>query len=239
MFLSEHNSSYMSEPNFENSEGNWDEFANGPYWGESQWRGYLNAADREVARFLSYYNSLKDKPNHLDEIASLMGWDANDISMTNDFSNPELDDEDHVGDENDSSPYTLHKHPVIIVSKALYRYLHQSWDHFLNHQQSEVPALLAWNYANSLHQAETNVLLSIQALDLGDFGLTICHLKNSLHALNRSLSLLDQLQHPNREFLEAFRREIHIRIFDLRELWIRVMSDCRTECQRKPGNDSD
>lgn len=229
----------MSEPNFENSESNWDEFAKGPFWGESQWRGYLHAADREVARFLSYYNSLKDKPNHLDEIATLMGWDANDISMTDEFSNPELEDDEPSSMESDASPYTLHKHPVIIVSKALYRYLHQSWDYFLKQNENEVPAHLAWSYANSLHQAETNVLLSIQALDLGDFGLTICHLKNSLQALNKSLALLEQLKHPNQKFLEAFRREIHIRIFDLRELWIRVMNDCRTECQRRPGSDSE
>jgi hypothetical protein len=229
----------MSEPNFENSEGSWDEFTNGPFWGESQWRGYLHAADREASSFLSYYNSLKDKPNHLDEIAGLMGWDANDMSMTDEFSNPEIEDDEHPQEDSENSPYTLHKHPVIIVTKALYRYLHQSWDHFLNHSQCEVPALLAWNYAQSLHQAELNVLLSIQALDLGDFGLTICHLKNSLQALNQSLEQLSQLKHPNQEYLEAFRHEIHIRIFDLRELWIRVMNDCRTECQRRPGGNAD
>ena len=79
-----------------------------------------------------------------------------------------------------------------------------------------------------------NVLLSIQALDLGDFGLSICHLKNSLSALNQSLSLLSQLKHPNLAFADGFRREAQIRLFDLRELWIRVMGDCRHECQRRP-----
>lgn len=229
----------MNEPNFENPEGNWDEYANGPVWGESQWRGYLHAADRDAARFLSFYNSLKDKPNHLDEIAGLMGWDAADISMTDEFSNPDFDEDEPTQEDRDPSPYTLHKHPVIIVTKALYRYLHESWDHFLKHSQSEVPALLSWNYARSLHQAEMNVLLSIQALDLGDFGLTICHLKNSLQSLNQSLSLLDELKHPNGEFLEAFRHEIRIRLYDLRELWIRVMSDCRNEFNRRPKNDTD
>jgi hypothetical protein len=229
----------MSEPNFDHSEGNWDEFTSGPHWGEYQWRGYLQRADRDTARFLSCYNSLKDKPNHLDEVAKLMGWDANDISMTDEFSNPEFDEEESTQDDSDGAPYTLHKHPVIIVTKSLYRYLHQSWEHFLGHSHSRVSGQLSWKYANSLHQAEMNVLLSVQALDLGDFGLTICHLKNSLHAINKTIALLEELKHPNVEFLDAFKQEIRIRLFDLRELWIRVMSDCRNEIQRRPGNDSE
>jgi hypothetical protein len=78
-----------------------------------------------------------------------------------------------------------------------------------------------------------NVLLSIQALDLGDFGLSICHLKNSLYALNQTLALLNELRHPNQAYLENFRNENRIRLFDLRELWIRVMGDCRHECQHR------
>ena len=232
----------MSEPNFDHSEGNWEDFPSGggPQWGESQWRGYLKGSDRDSARFLSIYNSLKDQPNHLDEVAVLMGWDAEDISLTDEFNSPELsEEEDSAGDSNESAPYTLHKHPVIVVSRSLYRYLHQSWEHFMVHSQSEVSPQVCWKYAKSLHQGEMNVLLSIQALDLGDFGLTICHLKNSLSALNQTLALLNELTHTNTEFLEAFRQEIRIRVFDLRELWIRVMSDCRTECQRRPGNDQE
>ena len=228
----------MSEPNFDHSEGNWEDFpSGGPCWGESQWRGYLKGSDRDIARFLSIYNSLKDQPNHLDEVAVQMGWDAEDISLTDEFSAAELDEEQSVEEFNESAPYTLHKHPVIIVSRALYSYLHQSWEHFMAHSQNEVTPQICWKYAQSLHQAEINVLLSIQALDLGDFGLTICHLKNSLSALNQTLALLNELSHTNHKFLEAFRQEVQIRLFDLRELWIRVMSDCRIECKRRPGSD--
>jgi hypothetical protein len=230
----------MSDPNFEHSEGNWDEFPNEPSWSEYQWRKYLKGSDRDTARFLSIYNSLKDQPNHLDEVAVHMGWDAEDISLTDEFSSSESTEEAEARfEENENAPYTLHRHPVIVVTRALYRYLHQSWEHYMVHNQSYVSPQLCWNYANSLHQAEMNVLLSIQALDLGDFGLTICHLKNSLGALNQTLALLNQVTHPNPEFLAAFRSEIHIRLFDLREVWIRVMSDCRTECKRRPGGDQD
>ena len=249
----------MSDPNFEHSEDDdWENFPNDPNWSESQWRNYLQGSDRETARFLSIYNSVKDQPNHLDEVASLMGWDAEDISMTDEFAYMDTDPDGVVEDESadgdlsslvnssitdsDSTdptdagaPYTLHRHPVYVVSRSLYRYLHQSWEHYLAHSDGMVSAKQSWNYANSLHQAEINVLLSIQALDLGDFGLSICHLKNSLSALNQTLSLLDQLSHRNPSFVEGFRREARIRLFDLRELWIRVMGDCRHECQRHSG----
>ena len=140
-----------------------------------------------------------------------------------------------LGDINDGAPYTLHRHPVFVVTRSLYRYLHKSWEHFMLHSEHAISPKLSWDYANSLHLAEMNVLLSIQALDLGDFGLSICHLKNSLSALNQTIHILDQVTHSNAALLHGFRDEARIRIFDLRELWIRVLGDCRHECQRRAG----
>ena len=147
-------------------------------------------------------------------------------------------DLEDLPDAQEDAPYTLHRHPVFIVSRSLYRYLYQSWEHYMERNGQRMPAKLAWDYAHSLHEGEMNVLLSIQALDLGDFGLSICHLKNSLSALNRTLALLDELRHPNTEYLNSFRSEVQTRLFDLRELWIRVMGDCRHECQHR-RNDQD
>lgn len=222
----------MSNPNFDHSEGDWEEFSSEPSWGESQWRSYLQGSDKDTERFLSVYNSVKNKPNHLDEVATLMGWDAEDISLTDEFTFIE-EDVERPSSENSSAPYTLHRHPVFVFTRALYRYLHQSWEHYMLHSERSLTPKISWDYSNSLHQGEMNVLLSIQALDLGDYGLSICHLKNSLSALNQTLSLLDQLDHPSSTFLNGFRKEAQIRIYDLRELWIRVMGDCRHECQRR------
>lgn len=232
----------MSDSNFDHSESDdWDEFSSNEInWSETQWRNYLHGSDRDTARFLSIYDSVKDKPNHLDEVANLMGWDAEDISMTDEFSFMEIDEGSATDQEEprEDAPYTLHRHPVFVVTRSLYRYLHQSWEQFMFQNPHSVSPKLCWDYAGSLHQAEMNVLLSIQALDLGDFGLSICHLKNSLSALNHTLALLNKLTHPNPAYLDNFQNEIRIRVFDLRELWIRVMGDCRHECQhRRDGQD--
>ena len=230
----------MSDANFEFFEGSGDELPDESGWNEYQWRKYLKDSEEDVSQFLSIYNSLKDTPDHLNQVAIQMGWDAEDISLTDEPDSLETEEEVlNSAEEMDTVPYTLLSHPIIVVTHALYRSLHQSWEDYMNHHCNYVSPQLCWQYANSLHQAEMNVLLSVQAIDLGDFGLTICHLKNSLSALNQTLKLLGQITHPDPKFLSSFRREIQIRLFDLRELWIRVMSDCRVECNRRLGGDKD
>ena len=226
----------MTDYNFNSEENNWDHTPNESNWNEAQWREYLRISDKDSARFLSIYNSVKDKSNHLDEAAFLMGWNGDDISLIDeDLDANELE---MSTSDNDLSnlPYTLHKHPVFIVTKALYNYLNQSWDHFLDKNPSISPKL-CWKFARTLHLAEFNILMAIQSLDLGDYGLAICHFKNSLAQLNQSFSLLNDLSDDDKEFLEAFTKEMRIRLFDLRELWIRVMNDCRHESQRRDSND--
>lgn len=229
----------MDYSNFDPADGDWEEdFSSELNWGESQWRHYLKGSENDTSRYLSLYNSLKNNPNHLDEVASLMGWDSQDLAMTDDEqANSSVEDsftntagELHDGED---APYTLHRHPIYIASSALYRYLYQSWEHFLAQNSDTIPAQTCWKYARSLNQAETNVLHCIQSLDLGDFGLAICHLKNSLSALNHSIALLDSLIEPTDASLESFRSECKIRLFDLRELWIRIIGDCRHEVRRR------
>ena len=229
---------YMTDYYFDSDESNWDHLSNESNWNEAQWRNYLRMTEKDSARFLSIYNSVKDKSNHLDEAASLMGWDGDDISLIEEDIQAEETLENTSTSDFSNLPYTLHKHPVFIVTKALYKYLNQSWSHFLNNNPSISPKV-CWDFAQSLHIGEFNVLLAIQALDLGDYGLAICHLKNSLAELNQSLCILSDLSHNDEEFLKAFTQEMLIRIFDLRELWIRVMNDCRHESQRRGDKDSE
>ena len=75
----------MDYSNFDPADGDWEEdFSSELNWGESQWRHYLKGSENDTSRYLSLYNSLKNNPNHLDEVASLMGWDSHDLAMTDD-----------------------------------------------------------------------------------------------------------------------------------------------------------
>ncbi len=230
----------MSNANFDPSEGNWGDFYEENTWDEHQWRKYLKDSDSDVQRFLNIYDALKDKPNHFDEIAVQMGWDIEDISLTDDFADLSDDDLQEDLDENDElAPYTPLSHPVTVATHALYSSLRQIWEDYVNQNGSYASPQVCWQYADSLHQAEMNVILAVHAIDLGDYGLAICHLKNSLSALNKTLSLLNQIVHPDENSLDKLRKEILVRLFDLRELWIRVIGDCRVEYNRRIDNESD
>ena len=230
----------MSDINFGSSEGNWDEVPDENNWNEHQWRKYLNNSNSDIERFLSIYETLKDEPCHFDEIAAQMGWNTEDISLADefDFTEPENDSKDDFY-EDDEMPYTPLSHPVVVVTHALCCSLRKMWEDYINQDGSYASPQICWQYADSLHQAEINVMLSVHAIDLGDYGLTICHLKNSLSALNKTFSTLEKMVHIDENFLVKFRKEIRVRLFDLRELWLRVMDDCRTECNRRIDNDSD
>ncbi len=229
-------SNFESDPHFD---GDWED-KGGLTWNEFDWRRYLKDSDKEIARFLSIYNSLKDQPDHLDESAHLMGWEMDDWSNPVDSDDLDSDDFDDLEDASsedidfdDMDPYTLHKHPVFIVTRGLHEFLRHSWEHFMLHSQQHVSAQVAWSLANSLHRSESFSVLGLQALDLGDYALTICHLKTALAALNQTLSTLQNLSHRNTRFLELFQKEMYIRIFDLREVWLRVIQDCREEVRRR------
>ena len=230
----------MSDTNFDSSEDHWNEFPEENHWNEHQWRKYLDNSNNDIEHFLSIYETLKDEPAHFDEIANQMGWDAEDISLAEEFDFDESsDDSDEDFNEEDASPYTPLSHPVVVVTHALCGSLRQIWENYVDQNGSYASPQICWQYADSLHQAEINVMLAVHAIDLGDYGLTVCHLKNSLSALNKTFSLLDQIAHPDEDFLEAFRQDIRVRLFDLRELWLRVMDDCRAEYNRRIDNSSD
>ena len=67
--------------------------------------------------------------------------------------------------------------------------------------------------------------------------MTICHLKNALAAINHTLSLLQKLSIKNVRILRLFQAETSRTLFDLREVWLRVMHDCREEENRSRGGE--
>jgi len=135
-----------------------------------------------------------------------------------------------------SEVYTIHQHPVFIVTRGLHQHLNHVWEHFLaGGNDMSVNAGLAWQFAGSLNAGELNALMAIHALDFGDFTLAICHLKNALSALNHSMSMLQHLPSGGGSANAQFFREAQAAMFDLRETWLRVMNDCRIEnSQRGP-----
>lgn len=235
----------MSAFDFDNNpESDWDS-SEELGWNEFQWQKYLKRNQDVIASFLAHYEELKRQPGHLDEIARRMRWDREDWAP----GEHDEDDEDPISFQSDSSaeendayedseedfePYTVHKHPVYIVTHGLYLHLVRCWEQFCVQAAAQgMPPLLASRFATSLHQGEFHAAMAINALDMGDFNLAVCHFKHALTGINQSMALINTLDYAPQPLLVAFKTEALQALFDLRDVWLRVMADCREEEKRR------
>jgi hypothetical protein len=224
------------------SENEWDERGD-LAWNEFDWEQYLRHQDEVVIRYLAFYEQLKDHPSRLDEVAHFMGWDKEDWSSegTTLGEDSEVDDESEDGDgdetvEFDPEPYTLHKNPIFIAIKAIQLSLKRGWER-IAHDPQKVPQSLALNFQTSLHRSDENAMLAIQALDFGDYALAISLFKRALRDINHSLALLEPKVTAFSRYLSSFREDALSRLFDLREVYLRVMNECREELERPVDGD--
>ena len=221
----------MSQYEYEgNNEGDWDESGD-LAWNESDWQIFLRNSDKEVARFMTAYNKVKDQDDRLDAAASLMGWHRDDWSSTDEI---ELDENDlpvikpvDIEEINNMDPYTIHRHPIYITSNALFSYLRASWEQLMRNNKEQNESDLVWGYSVSLADAEKHCIMAANSLDLGDFLLAVCHFKKAHSALNESMRINRLFKHHNPKKIRSYFEETNIRMYDLREIWLRVMSDCR------------
>ena len=221
----------MNQYEFEGSnEGDWEEGGD-LAWNESDWQVFLKNSDKEVARFIIAYNKVKDQDDRLDAAANLMGWHRDDWSSSDEI---ELDENDlplirpmEIEEVNNMDPYTIHRHPIYITSNALFSYLRASWEQLMRKNKESNSSDLVWGYSVSLADAEKHCIMAANSLDLGDFLLAVCHFKKAHSALNESMRINRLFKHHDSNKIKIYMEETNVRMHDLREIWIRVMNDCR------------
>jgi hypothetical protein len=158
-------------------------------------------------------------------VARRLGWEFDAI----DEPVEELDPDDiENGFDSEWEPYTLHRNPIFISTKALYLSLIANWERIAA-QPGRVDPALGLTMLSTLYRGRENALQAVQALDLGDYSLSICFFKRALRELNDTLARLgaDTEQKGDAKLLARFRDYALPRLFDLREIWLRVMSECR------------
>jgi hypothetical protein len=219
-------------------ESNWDERGE-LAWNEFDWENYLREQDDVVRRYLVHYEGLKDHPARIDEIAHLMGWDEETWNTDqNDEMEGPVDAAAVDYGEFDLEPYTLHKNPVFVATKAIYLSLTYMWQRLAS-DPAKVAQPLALAFQMPLHRGEQQASLAIQALDLGDYAMAISLFKRALREINTALSLLDDRAAARHPAMATFRDNALPRLFDLREIWLRVMSECRSELERPVEEDDE
>ncbi len=221
----------MSKDEFDGStEGEWEERGE-LAWNEFDWERYLRAQEETVNRYLAYYEVFRGHPQRIDEVARHMEWETEtETPATGALSEaaPEPLPEEF---EDEGDIYTLHKNPIFISTRALFLLVRRKWE-LLAGQPGKVTQSLAVSYLSSLHQGEDQALQAINALEYGDYAMAISLFKRALSGLNRSLALLTDPAALRQSAVVTYREEALTALFDLREIWLRVIGECRAELER-------
>ncbi len=219
------------------SENEWDDRGE-LAWNEFDWEHYLRDQDELIQRYIRFYEQLEGRTERLDEVALKMRWDDDSWSSDSDFatSAETAEPTGESGGERETDPYTLHKNPVFIATKAIFLTLQRAWERTAE-KPDRISQPLALSFHSCLHRAEQQAMFAISALDFGDYAMAISLLKRAMQELNQCFSLINRDEHPSKA-LTRYREFATPRLFDLREVWLRVMTECREELDR-PSDDED
>jgi len=201
-------------------------------WNEFDWERYLREQDDSIHRYLGFYEAFQHSPNRIDTVAEQMGWGQG--TWSDDTEAAEVVDEDPTSDAPDTGEpevYTLHKNPIFIATKAIYLSVKRPWE-LKAGDASKVPPPLALGLLASLHRGEEQAVQAIHALDFGDYAMAISLFKRALSALNATLALLNAESSMDHRMVVAYRETTLPKLFDLREIWLRVIAECRDELDR-------
>jgi hypothetical protein len=206
-------------------------------WNEFDWERYLREQDEAIQRYLRFYDSCKNTAERIDYVADKMNWGQEDWSDDGEGSEVENEEDEQRGEDEDDV-YTLHKNPIFIATKAIYLSLYRSWQ-TLAAESSKVPQPMAVAMLASLHRGEEHAVQAIHALDFGDYAMAVSLFKRALSALNSSLALVNADSVARHRHVLGWREDAVPRLFDLREIWLRVIAECRDELERPVEDDEE
>ncbi len=207
-------------------------------WNEFDWERYLREQDDSIHRYLGFYEAFRHSPTRIDAVAEQMGWGTGNWSDEEEPAEfPETEVSAETSDREEAEIYTLHKNPIFIATKAIYLSVKRPWE--LNAgDAAKVPPPLALGLLAALHRGEEQAVQAIHALDFGDYAMAISLFKRALSALNSTLALLNADSATAHRAVMAYREETLPKLFDLREIWLRVISECREELDRPVDEES-
>jgi hypothetical protein len=194
-------------------------------WTEKDWQKYLGEQEAAVREYLNHYDQLTEPTDRIDEVARRMGWEMAEPTEAESVVEA-AEDEDDESFDGDWDPYTLHRNPVYIASRALYLSLISHWERVAA-QPGRVPAALGLTLQSSLFRGNEQVLQAVQALEMGDYTLAVCLFKLALRELNQTMARLAEPDVAATPLAVRYREYAMPRLFDLREIWLRVMNECR------------
>lgn len=193
-------------------------------WSEADWQKYLANQETAVRDYIKHYDQLPVSMDRIDEAARRMGWELAEPPEALD-EETDLDEAEEIFD-GEWDPYTLHRNPVYISTRALYLSLLAHWERLAS-QPDRVPPALGIALQSLLYRGHEQALQAVQALEMGDYTLAVVLFKKALRELNLTLARLSEPDASATPHAQRFKEYATPRLFDLREIWLRVMNECR------------
>ena len=195
-------------------------------WTEADWNRYLEEQEQLVSAYLEHYRAQRDTSERIDAVARLMGWDPADESGGDESPLPDAEELENA--DAPWEPYTVHRNPVYVATRALAGLLQAQWSGLLE-AGTTLPIAQGLGIQRALLRADESSLHGIHALDLGDYALALCFFKRALGHLNDAMGRLQAVDGRRHPLVARFRASHQPVCFDLREIWLRVMAECRSE----------
>ena len=219
-------------------ENDWDDVPE-PIWKEFDWQRYLNESDGEIEKFVQVYALTKPGPDRLDQVAKIMGWDSGDWSIEDSSfasgNHPGIPEEELRGSP-DYDPFTIHQHPVFIATRGIFLIIKREWESLLRRGLAPADPQISWMLGRAIHEGELAAILATQAVEMGDVELAVCHFKAVHGELNRILAILPEPEPGSSRRVRSADQVMRGALFDLREIALRVIYECRDEARRRPSD---
>ena len=210
-------------------------------WDEYDWERFLQQQDRKTERYMELLEKYIDEPDRDQIIAREMGWpdplESNEFDwggLSFEASSEEEDFEEEADEEEETDvegiPESFELHPLYQASFALTVWLDQVLDELGEVQNHPSAVKLATNSA----VASAKLAAALSDDDVEEIGMTIAYLKRALKAITCAIDaslafgeVVDLSSHR--------RRQLHARLFQVRDGIIELMGDYRNEWRRRNG----
>ena len=207
-------------------------------WDEYDWERFLQQQDRKTERYMELLEKYIDDPERDQIIAREMGWpnpvetedfDWSEISFEADSGDADFDEEEAEEEgEEGNFPESFELHPLYQASFALTVWIDQIFDELGEVQNHPAAVKLATNSA----VASAKLAAALSDDDAEEIGMTIAYLKRALkaitNAIDASLAFGESAPLSSRR-----RRQLHARLFQVRDGIIELMGDYRSEWRRR------
>jgi len=212
-------------------------------WDEYDWERFLQQQDLKTERYMELLEKYVDDPDRDQIIAREMGWpnpvegedfDWSELSFEASSEDAGFEVEEEGEEEDDEAmegiPESFELHPLYQASFALTVWIDQIFDEHDDLQNHPFAVKLATNSA----VASAKLAAALSDDDAEEIGMTIAYLKRALkaisNAIDASLVFVAEAKLSSRR-----RRQLHSRLFHVRDGIIELMGDYRNEWRRRHG----